>query len=281
MTYTLVEPCSGSAALTFHLLGARKSILPYQGSKWRFRRGLQEKAEALGFIGRPEKVVLTDPGPWGTALKAVLDPTCRKGVIQRLRFFAVQDPRAVFDQLHRAPAHSDLVDFTAEILFLQRLAFSGKAVGTKRGRWFSPGFNAVSAYGVEATEHFGKVNPMVPSLIRALVSYDRDLALVEADVRRERASAPTAVDGRVLVYLDPPYSGSTPYPDGNMSREEVVTLASAWAEAGAAVMVSEQTALPSLAWRREQLSRGRRDTSPFRGKQQEWVTFTGSDHVLR
>jgi hypothetical protein len=273
MSYTLVEPCAGSAAFTLHLLGASRSLLPYQGSKWRFRHSLQAQAEALGFRGPPARVVLTDPGPWGQALRVVLDPVLRGELVDELRTFVRDDPRVVYERLHGSPISKEPVLFTAEFLFLQRLAFSGKAVGCQSGRWMSPGFNVSSAYGIPATERFGEVKPMVPSLIAVLGSYQ--LHPAEVEVRQEPAGPPADPQPHTLVYLDPPYVGSTSYPDGALTREAVVTLASAWREAGAAVMVSEQHGVPLPSWRREQLYAGRQDTSPFRGKQPEWLTYAG------
>lgn len=273
MPYTLVEPCAGSAAFTLHLLGATRALLPYQGSKWRFRHSLQAQAEALGFHGVPSKVLLTDPGPWGRALRVVLDPSLRRELLEQLRELAAEEPREVYARLHGAAASREVVAFTAEFLFLQRLAFSGKAVGCQGGRWASPGFNPSSAYGIPATDRFGEVKPMVPSLIATLGSYR--LRPVEVEVRQEAAAPPREPQARTLVYLDPPYLGSTSYPDGAMSREQVVELASAWREQGAAVMVSEQHGVPLPSWRREQLYAGRKDTSPFRGKQPEWLTYAG------
>ncbi len=77
------------------------------------------------------------------------------------------------------------------------------------------------------------------------------------------------------MYIDPPYVDSTAYPDGQMTRAEVVALASAWRDAGAAVTVSEQHGLDLPGWERVRLYAGRDDSSPFRGKQPEWVTFSG------
>lgn len=278
MTYTLVEPCSGSAAFTLYLLGATRAILPYQGSKWRFRRELETIAQELGFAGRPKRVVLTDPGPWGTTLGVVLRPVQRKMLIGLIEAFAKDDPHVVFERLHGKPVAADPVEFAAQFLFLQRLSFSGKAVGVREGRWVSPGFNKTSAYGVPATERFGAVSPMIPSLARVLKEYDRSLCDdVDVVSLRVAANVPERLDGETLVYLDPPYVDSTRYPDGEMSRAEVVRLARRWTDLGAAVMISEQHALDVPGWERRLLSRGRDDTSPFRGKQQEWVTLRASD----
>ncbi len=277
-TYRLIETCCGSAALSLHLLGARRPLLPYQGGKWRYRHSLDALIAQLGFRGAPEEVTLFDPGPWGEVMGVVLDRRGRLGVIDQLTILSHLDARTVYDDLQGKTVPGDLITFTTEYLFLQRLSFSGKAVGIRDGRWSSPGFNSSSAYGLPGTERFGPVNPMIPSLIRVLEGYGERFG-TEATVqsRRAVAAAPTAgVAGPTFVYIDPPYLETTAYPNGKMSREEVVALALAWHEAGAAVVVSEADPLPALVeegWQTAQLYSGRQDTSPFRGKQEEWVTF--------
>lgn len=279
--WTLVEPCCGSAALSLHLLGARRALLPYQGSKWRFRHSLQARVEALGFTGTPACIQLTDPGPWGHTLAVVLNPARRAALVAQLEGWAQEDPREVYDRTHGAPVARDRVTAAAQHLFLQRLAFSGKAVGTRDGRWSSPGFNTSSAYGLEGTSRFGAVHPMVPSMIRVLESYDRQLdAEVEIQVRAVPAEAPGELAYDTLVYLDPPYAGTTAYPNGALTRAEVAELAVAWRSAGAAVIVSEQHGIPLEDWQRQQLYSGRSDTSPFRGKQPEWVTWSGPPRAI-
>jgi site-specific DNA-adenine methylase len=194
--------------------------------------------------------------------------------MEELEGLAACDPGEVFRRLQGAPVPDLAPAFAAEFLFLQRLSFSGKAVGTRRGRWASPGFNQTSAYGVAATARFGEVKPMIPSMVKVLKHYHRDLQDVDVDVRCEPAGAPRRnLHSKTLVYLDPPYAESTSYPDGQMSRPEVVALAQAWRDCGASVMVSEQHSLDLPGWARGLLSTGRDDTSPFRGKQQEWITY--------
>jgi hypothetical protein len=169
------------------------------------------------------------------------------------------------------------VQLAAEYLFLQRLAYSGKAVGIRDGRWASPGFNTSSAYGLAGTDRFGEVLPMVRGLIRVLRGYS---SLGHAAVGGSQTPAPMptrAVTRATVVYLDPPYAGSTLYPNGVLDRGDATALALAWSDAGATVVVSEATALPELVargWTPVHLYRGRRDESPFRGKQEEWLTIS-------
>jgi hypothetical protein len=276
MSYTLVETCCASSAFTLYLLGARKSLMPYQGSKWKLRRPLAQQAERLGFSGPPSHVVLTDPGPWGGAIGVVLDREKRAQLIDRLRWLETFDPFRVYASFHGAPVpEDDEVTFATQFLFLQRLAFSGKAVGIKNERWSSPGFNKTNAYGTPETDRFGAVQPMIPSLIRTLESY---AGLVEVDVTSSRASARplTHVTGPTLVYIDPPYDKATGYPNGTMGRAEVVSLAQACQEVGAAVMISEQCGLDIPGWNRVELTPEKGHDSSFRGKQAEWLTCTMS-----
>ena len=233
---------------------------------------------SLGIEGHPSAVSLSDPGPWGSVMAVVLDPEKRQEVVDQLFSLSERDPRTLYDELQGNPIPDDWSTFACEYLFLQRLSFSGKAVGIRDGRWASTGFNASSAYGLPGTDRFGPVKPMIPSLISVLEGY-RTALRPDATVTCERAPAappegPSPPD--TLVYIDPPYSDTTSYPNGSLSRDDVVELARAWRAAGATVMVSEGEPLQALVdhgWQMTQLYAGRSDTSPFRGKQQEWVTY--------
>jgi site-specific DNA-adenine methylase len=276
--YQLVEPCCGSAALSLHLLGATRSLLPYQGSKWRFRQQLVALLERAGLRGPPTRLHLTDPGPWGLVAPVVVEHAGRAALITELEALAARDAREVYDSLHQRAVPAEPAAFAAQFLFLQRLSFSGKAVGVLDGRWNSPGFNTSSAYGLPSTERFGAVRPLVPTLLRVLRSYDR-LAATELVGPSHQGAQPPAgpVALPTFVYLDPPYDRVTAYPNGRLDRAQVVQLALAWRQAGASVVISEGEALPELVaqgWLAERLTGDRDDGSRFRGKQQEWVTVS-------
>jgi hypothetical protein len=256
-----------------HLLGARRAIVPYQGSKWRVRRQLTARAQALGFVGAPSHVMLADPGPWGSTMGVVLDPADRTELVTLLDGWTALDPRNLFDRLQGSPVPNDPIRYAAEHLFLQRLAFSGKAVGEWDGCWSSPGFNPTSAYGTPATESFGAVRPMLRSLVDVLRGYS--LVRPERWITIRGRSLTANGVGPTLVYLDPPYAGTTDYPNGSMSEAQVVRLADWYVGNGAAVMVSEQRGLPMIGegWERDRVWTGRDDGSPFRGQQEEWLTW--------
>jgi hypothetical protein len=254
--------------------------MPYQGSKWRHRRALEAIVRKLGFVGAPDRVVLVDVGPWAATMAQVLHSESRLAVIELLRELGARDPREVYLELQGRMLPRSHVQLAAEHLFLQRLAYSGKAVGfSALYCWRSPGFNKSSAYGIEATDRFGTVNPMIPSLIATLESYD---VLPEVAVTGicGRARKPWCeVKQPTLVYLDPNYQGSTSYPNGEMDRQEVLERARGYHTSGASVMVSEAEPLEELisqVWSSKCIDEGRKDSSRFRGQQEEWVTYTAS-----
>jgi len=276
-SWTLIEPCCGTAALTLHLIGAKRHIVPCQGSKWRHRKEIELIVRHLGFDGPPAGVHLHDVGPFGITMPAVLSTPMRTEIIDDLNRFmnAPGGLEVCFNRLQHSKVPPSLVWFAAEHLFLQRLSFSGKAVGLREMCWVSPGFNKVSAYGTPATDKFGEVKPMLPSLIKTLESYDE---FPSAGVVGSMVASVDPGDRRwddTLVYLDPPYQGTTDYISGKMTRAELTDLARRWHASGAVVMVSEAEAvreLTALGWEAMMIHGGRDNASNFKGKQQEWVT---------
>jgi len=264
---TLVEPCCGTAALTLHLLGARRQIVPRQGSKWRWRR---ELADQVGSV--PSRVILSDASPWALVVRELLAGD-RRTVMAHLRCLVShgeRDPRHCYASLHGQPVPSDVARMSAELLWLQRMAFAGKCVRVVDGRWSAPGLSLTSALGVAATDKFGEVRPLGRSLLEAVAALPR-FPDVEANVG---LAQPRAIPGWVVVYLDPPYAGTTGY-GPTLTRDEVVDLARRWAATGAAVLISESEAVHELGWPARQLGRvgEQRPTQLFKAAHRgEWLT---------
>lgn len=288
MRWALIETCCGSAALSLHLLGAPKQLVPYQGSKWALRKQLSALLVRLGYWGAPSEVWLGDVGPAASAMQQALSQSW--AVAEQLRPLVSEggrDPRALYARLHGGEVPSLPALAAAEWLWLQRMAFSGKAVGVREGRWFSAGLNITSALGVAATERFGEVKPLGPALLRAVEAIpDHGATVIAWD------EAPTANDWREdgprgvrpVVLIDPPYQGTLGYPCGDMPREEVVALAEDWHACGATVIVCEAEAIDALVargWTAERIQEGRggaraRMQALARlpgARGEEWVTY--------
>jgi hypothetical protein len=90
------------------------------------------------------------------------------------------------------------------------------------------------------------------------------------------APIPDPLPEGTLVYIDPPYVGTTPYAHDDLGRPQVVQLAQRWAAAGARVMISEAEpieALVAAGWHAVEITAmrvGQRRT--FSKQQREWVT---------
>lgn len=262
------EPCCGSAAVSLGLLGSSRALLPYQGSKWRLRHQIIDLIRGCGFEGPPSRVYLTDaPGsPWTTTWDAL--PHDRGLVLGHLRSMAERDPHDLYRALNKCPLPDTGHRFAAEHLALQRLAFSGKAVGISESRWSSPGFNGTSAYGKAATDRFGPIRPMLPVLIQTIEELP--------DLGGIRAMRPLPTDRRRVVLIDPPYVTGTQYPGAVLPRPEVVSMALGCGADLTIVCEGEPVQeLVDLGWTAQQLSGPKRSgDSPFRGKNEEWITWS-------
>lgn len=273
--WRLVEPCCGSAALTMHILGSKSNLLPYQGSKWKFRKEIEKEIRKKGFQGKPSEIILNDVSMWPEVLESIFSPVLVGFILKKLMNLNNQDPLQIYNSLHNNTVSASKSTRVAEFLFLQRLSFSGKAVGVSDGKWKSPGFNKTSAYGLAATNKFGKVNPMVPGLIKRIQNLPRT-SCINIICSRLDAKALSIKDNiKTVVFLDPPYRSSTKYPDGDLNRKAVVKIAQEYFKKGFLVIISESEPIRELSgWESRIIYGGSRDASPFKGKQEEWLTIS-------
>lgn len=275
--WTMIEPCCGSAAVTLRLCGILRPPVPYQGGKARLAEGVVARIRSRGFQGTPEEVWLSDPSMWGEVFPLLFRSPSRLEVVRQLRAHAI-DPLRSFQALQGSPLAQDPAQRVADFLFLQRLAFSGKAVGSAGGAWKSPGFNPTSAYGVQATERFGAIRPQVPAMADLLETWPHHLDGIFVSGSHETCWPDCVAPlPRRCVYLDPPYVNTTPYPDGSLPREEVVELALAWEESGASVLISEAEPVQELVeigWTAEKIDASRAHQRPFQARTEEWLTMS-------
>ena len=257
----LVELFAGSAAVSLKALGHRYRLMSYMGSKWRYANDV---LAALELPRPPDRVVLSDAGPWGSTWQA-LDEHYEE-VVDLVRVLADHpDHVRLWDLLRQAPVPDNLAKRAATHLVLQRLAFRGKPIHISERGWVDPGLSRSSATGVPATERFGAVKPQVPALVRRL---DEARWRGKMTAHHARAETVEPVPG-AYVYLDPDYQGTTGYGVGS-SREAVCDLARRWAEVSRAVVVSEAEPLDiGEGWSHVRL----KDPKARMGrKRQEWLT---------
>lgn len=266
----LIELCSGSAQITAGLLGLPK-LAPWMGGKFGYR---DETCDLLG-IRRPDDVVMFDVNPWPEVYTLVSKAATRKALACKVESYIKQEPRALYDSLHKHAVPGDVVARCAEFLILQTIAFGGLPVDSRKGLWVGRGFNRTYAYGLDV-ETFGKVAPQLPMLPSRIRSFHNcDITGHVQDVRTVDPSLWVG-DGDAVVYFDPPYAGTTGYTSADLKRDEVIDIAQRWHDAGALVIVAEGEPVPVPGWRSFQLVKrhGKRSTLGSAAKKQEWVTVS-------
>lgn len=260
----LVDLCAGSACVSLAALGHRRRLVPYMGGKWPYRR---QVLNALGISGVPDRIALVDVGPWGDTWQALARDLPRVRELVEC-YAAEEDHVALWGRLRAAPAPADLVQRAAVHLTLQRLAFRGKPLDDRVGRWSDPGLSKTEAAGIPATDTFGAVEPQLPVLARRLRALDLRGRM---EARRMSAAEVVPVPG-AHVYIDPPYQGTTGYNGHDLTRAEVCAIAERWAAAGCTVVVSEAEPVDLPGWRHVRLT----DPQPLMGRErQEWLTCWG------
>jgi len=97
-------------------------------------------------------------------------------------------------------------------------------------------------------------------------------AIAHADA--QQVPVPERLPPGSVVYIDPPYQGTTGYAD-DLPRAQVLALAQRWAEAGALVCVSEAEPLALEGWHHVEITDcrvGQKRT--FSKQKREWLTLS-------
>tara|TARA_S200002703_G_scaffold130315_1_gene117569 strand:- start:88 stop:654 length:567 start_codon:yes stop_codon:yes gene_type:complete len=81
---------------------------------------------------------------------------------------------------------------------------------------------------------------------------------------------PQQLPSGCVVYMDPPYEGTTGYAD-DLPREQVLALAMKWSQAGAAVYISEAVPLDLPGWHHIDIAGERKGQKRTFSKQQREV----------
>ena len=270
----LVELCAGTAALSLRLskVGARPPV-SRMGSKAGYAHAI---LQVLGL--RPgqgaERFLWCEPDPGCRLLLEVYrTPGMAQEVATILRKWDGEDPRGLWDRLRAEgpPRWSTPLD-PREVARWVRIITANRLIPVRwdedRQGWFNT--------GVGGTTHGGEE---FATAIHSLVSKFLDLDVVlQADVERDsRTVDPSTIPEGTVAYFDPPYVGTTGY-GADLSREEVVTIARRWSEAGAWVVISEAEPIPELVedgWSKVEITWTRRGGSrTFSKQQREWLTLS-------
>lgn len=262
----LIELCAGSAAVSLRYLSSTgRPPIAYQGGK----RGYADRIlAAMGLApgaGGGSDVVLCEPGPWGEAWDLWRTPAGRAGTIDRLRAWGEEDPRALWERLTAAPVPTDAAERVATWAVLTHTGFGSKPVLVSDGAWDEHGLDTGYERGLAwkcGLDGVARRLERLPDLSRVTV--------FRCDAQ-EVPPLPGAI-----VYIDPPYQGTTCAYGHGLPRAEVLALAERWRAAGAAlVAVSEQEALGLPGWRAHDLGAPAGSRRTWSKQRREVLTLSG------
>jgi len=272
-----VEPCAGSFAVGFHLLGLRAPV-GWQGGKTRYAAGI---VEGLGLSGvRPTAVAFSDL-LWADCLTALCRPggaARTRGILARWLAQTPDTPRGhreLWLRLRELPHTPGPIGAARWLALVKGSALNGGvAKGTK--------LHAVDTW----REQPGGGHCISRRMLAALADFPAEglpLALVRPraeDLTPEalEAAIPGALSGAhgpVWVYIDPPYVNTTPYAgvprEDALSRIGLLGIVARWMAAGASVAVSEGAAIPG-ATRAFEVTPGGLGQTARGSTKQEWVS---------
>lgn len=279
---TLVELCAGTASLSLAWL-RQDAVCPLTliGSKRAYRGELLDLFGLKPGAGAAEQVVLVEPGPFGDFWLAMKDPASRTMVLECLATFHQayqEDPRALWDSV-RADFPGGFTRRVASWAVLQFWSYFAKPVipRPQSKDWKTHGFDKNSAYRSDtpqaARENITK-NKRLPQLIEGIQALPR---MSNVLVYRQRAQDldPSLFIGETLVYIDPPFAGTTQSYGWEFPREDVLLAAQTYDALGCRVAVSEAEPLPLRGpqWRSVRLGGPRARGRTTSKQQSEYVTL--------
>ena len=264
---TFVELCAGLASVSLMLQGGKYARPPVsrQGNKHGYALAL---LRVMGL--RPgqgaEHYLWCEPDDGCRALlHAYTDREVMQEAARIIRSWKDEEPRALWERLRaEGPIRCDESREVARWATCQRWMYGNAPLHNDGDGWKNGNADGGVTFGAN---NFGTTATTANGIDRL-----PDLpATVHPDARTVE---PPSLPPGVVVYIDPPYVGTTGY-GNDLPRAEVIELARRWADAGARVYISEAEALPALmadGWHSVEITSQRRGQKRTFGGTREWVT---------
>ena len=267
-----VELCAGLASMSLMLQHGKhcKPPVSRMGNKHGYALAIL-RVMGLRPGQRAEQYLWCEPDAGCRALlHAYTDPALMREAADIIRGWKDEDPRALWERLR---AEGPIRDFGAREV--ARWSLTGWW-SFRRGEPDS-GFNVGVTEATAWTDRHGNVGtrpPSTPDKLADMMPRPAGLPATIAPDARE-ITPPTLPPGCV-VYMDPPYVNTTGY-GNDLPRAEVVELARRWADAGAAVYISEAEPLAALVeegWHTVEITSTRvGQKRTFSKQKREWLTM--------
>lgn len=258
-----IELCAGTASLSLRLHRAdAHPAISRMGAKTGYAEAI------LGVLGlnpgdRAAEYVWCEPDA-GVRMLLGSYSQPKDEIVAALQAWLDVPPRELWSQLKAEGPPKD--PSPREIARVARILTSNRLINLDTHTWKNSG---------KGGSTFGGADFCTPleGLIRSFREAPSDMVVqVESDARR----LPVERGEGAIVYIDPPYVGTTGYAS-DLPREDVVALARRWADAGATVCISEAEAIPELlmdGWFQVEIT-GSKQGMPrtFSKQQREFLTL--------
>lgn len=234
-----VEPCAGSLAVGLRLLGAR-AVCGYMGGK----SGYADRILNVLNIAAADEVWCADVSDWAQVWRALAKPGAGPAAADILEGWRDSLPDA--PPAHRALWLQLREDWRAQGTTLDAIGVA-RWIALVIGSAMMRGPAAGPTWRQDMTEwrrHIGRGHRMAEPIVGAPhVTRLRALpSPLPVKVWDDARAIPTRRGA--VVYLDPPYAGTTGYEHGNLTRADVEAEVVRWTRAGCVVAVSESGDLP-------------------------------------
>ena len=260
-----VELCAGLASVSLVLQGGRHARPPV--SRMGNKRGYAEAilwACGLRQGQGAHRFLWCEPDPGCSALlRAYGQPEVLREAAEIIRGWADEDPRELWERLKaEGPIRSGEAGEVARWSWVQGHEDPhGRDVKTQ----YQPGAETRETWRPPPRDWLCRRLTVAPKFPAITVHSDA------------REIDPPALPAGSVVFIDPPYVGTTGY-GHDLPREAVVEMARRWKDAGALVCISEQEALPELmaeGWHALDITSTRKGQKRTFSKQQaEWLTMS-------
>ena len=269
-----VEPCAGSFAVGFSLLGLRAPC-GWQGGKTRYAVSI---VGGLGLVGvRPEAIALSDL-LWADCLMELCRPGGASRVRKVLARWLSETPdtprghRALWFRLRDLPQTPGPIGAARWLALVAGSAFSG---GGSIRRDVETWEDSAARNRTISKRMLAALEAFPPEGLPLALARHRAEDLTPEALEAAVPGALSGVHGPVWAYIDPPYQNTAPYAgvprEAALSRAGVLALVERWRSAGASVAVSEGCAIPGATRAFEVLPKGLGQTARGSTKQ-EWVS---------
>jgi len=263
-----VELAAGLASVSLTLQGGAKARPPV--SRLGNKRGYA--AAILWACGLRQgqgarRYLWCEPDPGCSALlRAYGQPEVLREAAAIIRGWAKEDPRELWERLKaEGPIRGVEAGDVARWGFVHQGSFQNKGpdagIGRPQGKPGGDGFGAKRPLTEEIPDSLARC-PTFPAIT------------VHPDAREVD---PAGIPAGSVVFIDPPYVGTTGY-GHDLPREAVVEMARTWKAAGALVCICEQEPLPALmaeGWHALDITSTRKGQKRTFSKQQaEWLTMS-------